>query len=563
MSARSPLVAAALAIVMLAGQIGPTTAPRQALGQSNVPLQTTQVARRSVEVFGYLPYWEINSTVNSYLRYGVLSTIALFGVAFRADGSFNTTDSSYRIVTGSTAATVIRHAHAAGVRVVMTFESFNADHNAQFLSDPKAQSTFIANAIALLRRIGADGLSIDIEGLSRTWFPQYGQFAGAVREAVMAYDPAAQVSVATNGALSGAQMAAAASTNGIDRIFLMGYGYRSAGSPTVGSIDPLVMASGGQSLTWSLDTYAANGVPAGHLILGLPLYGRRWPTTTSAVWSARQPAATYGGGVPVFAKDVAAEAKGMSVGYDAVEQSAVLTGWDATSSTWTQVYYDDPAALAPKAQLALRRGLAGVGLWALGYDRGLPGYWPVLASLHRGLELSHIAITPFRTHSLSVTVRIGWKSAGHPITGVRLSNNGTTWTGWRRPAANLAWTLTSGSDAMRTVYVQVRDSSGAVSTVRPVDVVLDRHGPAVTTLTLAWSSSTSRWVSRFRATDLSGVAGYQFRYRIGAGSWKYLSRTATGTTVRIGTSHSARITAEVRGRDVTGLWGPWKSVSVP
>jgi spore germination protein YaaH len=563
MSVRRLLVAPALAIVMLAGQVGPTTAPRQALAQSNVPLQATQVARRSVEVFGYLPYWEIDSTVDAYLRYRVLSTIALFGVAFRADGSLNTTDSSYRIVTGSTAATVIRHAHAAGVRVVMTFESFNADHNAQFLSDTKAQSTFIANAIALLRRTGVDGLSLDIEGLSRTWFPQYGQFAGAVREAVMAYDPAAQVSVATNGALSGAQMAAAASTNGIDRIFLMGYGYRSANSPTVGSIDPLVMEGGGQSLTWSLDTYAANGVPARHLILGLPLYGRRWPTTTSAALSARQPAATYGGGVPVFVKDVAAEAKGMAVGYDTIEQSAVLTGWDTTSSTWTQVYYDDPAALAPKAQLALRRGLAGVGLWALGYDRGLPGFWSVLASLHRGLELSHISITPFRTHSLSVTVRIGWKSAGHPVTGVRLSNNGTTWTGWRRPAPNLAWTLSSGSDAMRTVYVQVRDSSGAVSTVRPVDVVLDRHGPAMTTLTMAWSSSTSRWVARFRATDLSGVAGYQFRYRIGAGTWKDLSRSATGTTVRIGTPRSAHLTVEVRGRDVTGLWGPWKSVSVP
>ena len=120
--------------------------------------------------------------------------------------------------------------------------------------------------------------------------------------------------------------------------------------------------------------------------------------------------------------------------YDTFEQSVVLTGWDLADATWTQLYYDDAAALAPKAQLALRRGLAGVGLWALGFDRGQPGYWNVLASLHRGLELSRIGVTPFLSKSLKVTLTIGWKSAGHAVTGVRLSNDGTTWSGWRQPA---------------------------------------------------------------------------------------------------------------------------------
>jgi len=563
MTSRQPLIAAALALLLFAAPAVPGAAPRQALAQGNAPLTSGQVAHRPVEVFGYLPYWEIDSSVDAYLRYDVLSRIALFGVAFRTDGSLNTADQSYKILTGATAATIVQHAHAAGVRVVMTFESFNADHNGQFLSDEQAQGTFIANAIALLRQLGADGLSIDMEGLSGSYFPQYGTFVGAVRQAVHAYDPAAEVSVATNSATSGAQMAAAAASNGADRIFLMGYGYRSAGSSPVGSIDPLVMDGGGPSLTASLDAYAASGVPASRLILGLPLYGRQWPTVTSAVGSARQPAATYGGGGPVFVKDLATASDGTSVGYDAVEQSVVLTGWEADTATWTQIYYDDPAALAPKAQLALRRGLAGVGLWALGFDRGQSGYWPVLASLHRGLELSHIAVAPFRTRSLSVTLTIGWKSAGHAVTGVRLSNDGTIWSTWRRATAKVPWTLAAGGDSLRTVYVQVRDASGAMSTIRPVDVVLDRHGPAMTTLTLTWSSSASKWVSTFRAVDLSGVASYQFLYRIGAGGWRTLTRAPTGTTVRIGAAKATRITVQVRGRDVTGLWGPWKTVSTP
>ena len=369
--------------------------------------------------------------------------------------------------------------------------------------------------------------------------------------------------MATNSNTSGAKMAAAAAANGADRIFLMGYGYRSASSNPVGSIDPLVTASGNQNLTWSLDQYAAAGVPAQKLILGLPLYGRQSPTVTSGFGSARQPAAAYGGGGPVFVKDLTKSAAGLSVRYDAFEQSVVLTGWDLADATWTQLYYDDAAALAPKAQLALRRGLAGVGLWALGFDRGQSGYWAVLASLHRGLELSRIGVTPFLSKSLRVTLTVGWKSAGHAVTGVRLSNDGTAWSSWQRPTATIPWTLATGPDGLRTVYAQVRDASGAVSTIRPVDVALDRHGPVIATLTLAWSASAAKWVTRFNATDLSGATQYMYQYRIGSGYWHQLVRPVTGTTVRIGAPEGAKVTVRVRARDAVGLWGSWKTVTTP
>ena len=42
--------------------------------------------------------------------------------------------------------------------------------------------------------------------------------------------------------------------------------------------------------------------------------------------------------------------------------------------SWTAVYVDSPATLAPKMGLANANGFAGVGFWAIGYERGLPGY---------------------------------------------------------------------------------------------------------------------------------------------------------------------------------------------
>ena len=59
---------------------------------------------------------------------------------------------------------------------------------------------------------------------------------------------------------------------------------------------------------------------------------------------------------------------------------ARLTWFDRAQKTWFQTYYDDPVTLAPKEQLAVERGLAGIGIWALGDDAGQPGYWETIST---------------------------------------------------------------------------------------------------------------------------------------------------------------------------------------
>jgi len=47
-------------------------------------------------------------------------------------------------------------------------------------------------------------------------------------------------------------------------------------------------------------------------------------------------------------------------------------------------YYDSPATLRPKLALARDNGLAGAGFWALGYERGLPGYVELMRDFRDG-----------------------------------------------------------------------------------------------------------------------------------------------------------------------------------
>jgi chitinase len=182
-------------------------------------------------------------------------------------------------------------------------------------------------------------------------------------------------------------MAVAAAAAGADRIFLMGYDYRVAGS-SPGASAPLDRSDGGErSLRWSLDLYAALGVPADRLLLGLPLYGMIWPVAGPVVGA---PETGRGDAwIPRRNQEVIEDEDAAPV-RDEIEQVDVyFLGSDGSTTppapgasptpedlarTWEAVYVDSPETLAPKMALANERGLAGAGFWAIGYERGLAGY---------------------------------------------------------------------------------------------------------------------------------------------------------------------------------------------
>ena len=336
------------------------------------PLSPSQFAHRlSSEVYGYLPYWEINSTTDAYLRYDLLSDIAVFSVGLTADGLIDQTATGYARVTGPTTATVIQHAHASGVRVDLTLTSFGQAKNAAFFASDSAQATAIGVISALVLAKGFDGVAVDVELLANSDFAAYGAFVGRLRAALRAANPAARVSVATNGSISGGGMAAQALANGADRVFIMGYSYRTSGTSPAGSIDPIARTDGGKSLTTTLDLYAGMQIPANRILLGLPYYGRSWNTTSGDLHATT----TSSAGLFIPGTDLAAIPAGTSIQTDPVEGSRWFAIQDPITKSWTETYFDDPATLGARYVLAAGRGLAGIGIWALGYDEGRTDYW--------------------------------------------------------------------------------------------------------------------------------------------------------------------------------------------
>jgi spore germination protein len=371
------------------GVLGATTGSTPSGIRPLAPLH----ARLDRQVYGYLPWWQLDSTTAGSLRYDLLTTIALFGVGIEATGDLDTASPGYLAYLGPDARAVIDAAHAKGVRVVPTFhllDSGNLRDLRAFLGTPAAQQRFIRQAIALVAARSADGANLDLEPVPDALAGAFASFVSRFGRALRRSSPDATLVVALGAGASGPSIAKLVPL--VDQLFIMGYDYRTSASGNAGPVAPLggpaqvnVRADLARFLRWA---------PPGKLILGMPVYGYDWPVESTNPGAAVRSSAD-GVGAP-FAVTFAAIGRflarhpGLPVSYDPVAETAFFTYHDHDTGTYRQVWFDNARSLGRKVDLALSSRLAGVGLWTL--DGG-PGFSPVWDLLHHKLQAPSHAVT--------------------------------------------------------------------------------------------------------------------------------------------------------------------------
>lgn len=377
-----PIIALAVVLAVAAcGGAIPSTAPEgsPALG-ADPTAAPSPIPAPQHEVYGFVPYWEFDDGIADHLAATDLTTLALFSVTHRRSGELASDQNGYRAIAGDRGRRLIEQAHDRGVRVELVYTSFGERKNRRFYTEPEAQDRWIGELVEAVDSLGLDGVNVDVESLPVEHLEDYGAFVGRLRSALRERRPEAQVSVATQANGRGAAMAAVAAGAGADRIFVMGYDYRWEGS-SVGASAPLQKADGEPGgLVASLDAYVTLGVPPERTLLGLPLYGVTWPVEGPAIHSPR----TADGNEWVPRKNLRVfERPDFAPTYDAVE-SVEFYAVQGEDGGWDAVYYDSPRSLTPKLRLADERGLAGAGFWAIGYERGLPGYTDLIRTFRGG-----------------------------------------------------------------------------------------------------------------------------------------------------------------------------------
>lgn len=316
----------------------------------------TEAPPPDVVVYGYYASW---AGTLEQLAWERLTHVAVFNVDLNADGSVSNVDLWNRL---GPEAVALAAPH--GVRVHLTLTCFDDDVMDAVLGDDSVWPTTVETLGSLVDAHGADGVSVDCEGMEPHLRDPLTAFVAALQDRVD------EVSIALPAVDWDRSYDYAALSVHADQLFIMGYGYHWSG----GNPGPVAPLHGGEpwarwALSWTVEDYLDQGADPARIVLGLPLYGRTWPTTDTTVPGT----ATAAGSSVVMTEGIALAAT-HGRRWDA-HTSTPYTFPSATSQTW----YDDTQSVREKIHYAVEQDLAGVGFWALNYEGGDPAFWAMVA----------------------------------------------------------------------------------------------------------------------------------------------------------------------------------------
>lgn len=425
------------------------------------------------EVLGFLPYWMLDAAALQSMQYQLVTTIAYFGVAARADGTLATSSGGTATPgwsgwNSSAMTNVINAAHARGVRVVLTITMMAWDGGAgqaALLGSATARALLVNGIVAAVGSRAADGVNLDFEPVAVPQRDQYTSFVRQLKAGLVAGGVGSYLTVDTTGGAAtwatGYDLAGLTASGAADAIFVMGYDYSWSGSARAGGVAPMdspyIL-----DVVESVDDYLAV-VPAAKIIWGVPYYGRTWQTTGGEV-NATTRAGSSGASKAYYytaARDLAAVHGRRWDGVGRVPWFAYQDG----AGLWTQGYYDDATSLAHKYDMVNAKGLGGVGMWTLLMDRGDNALWNLIAN-------------KFVNDTTA------------PMGGVQLlpAVSGES-------AIQVTWAATDVGSGVQSYSVQARDRSGGEW--------------------LAWMTGTSATTGRY-----VGVPGHSYEFRVAARDFK-------------------------------------------
>ena len=315
-------------------------------------------------VYGWHPYWSGSAYVN--YDWNLLSHFSFF--SYEVDAATGNANSTH----GFTTSAAVNAALASGNTKVTLCVTLFSSH-ATFLGNATARQTLITNLINLIQSKNAHGVNIDFEGLPVSQKTAFANFMVDLSNQFHTAIPGSDVStvlyaVDWNNVFDFSIMASA-----VDKFIVMGYDYYWTGSTTAGPNDPLYHFSTtyNYNLSKSITYYINAGCPRNKLIMGLPYYGREWPTSSTSV-----PSGATASGVARFYNDVKDNLNGYySAGNHQQEVDSYSDVFVFNNGGTRQCFITLEDNFYKRLDHINNTGIGGMGIWALGYDDGYNQFW--------------------------------------------------------------------------------------------------------------------------------------------------------------------------------------------
>jgi len=162
----------------------------------------------------------------------------------------------------------------------------------------------------------------------------------------------------------------------------MAYDFHRPTSETAGPVSP--MNSAGTNSDYDLNLMIKDflsQIAPNKLILGVPYYGYNWVVENGDKYAKRIEGTDLMGYSESeiydnIMKDI--DELNLNVMWDEAAQVPYYTYVSPDTGSTRQVYFENEQSLIKKYELVKKQNLAGIGIWALGYDGDKPELWNLI-----------------------------------------------------------------------------------------------------------------------------------------------------------------------------------------
>ncbi len=327
-------------------------------------LSTPRVNR---EVMGFYTYWY---TGTSNLRWDLLTILAYFSCDANSSGDITNFH-------GWPDSAPIEEAHSHGVKVLLTVTIFDSDTIRTLIQSSSNRSNLIDNLYNAVSSAGGDGVCVDFEYPYSSDRSYFNTFIEELSNYFHSNMPGSIISIATPAVNWNDRYDYNTLTDYADYLFIMGYDYYWAGGDP-GPVAPLDYTNGSPWYSWAsvkktvedylYGDYGVGDAKSGKIILGVPYYGYKWPTTNCSI-----PGDSTASASSIIYKNAIVEANSYGENWD--NYSSTPYYLINCSSSPKQCWFDNSDSLGLKWDLVNGYNLGGTGMWALNYDSGRSELW--------------------------------------------------------------------------------------------------------------------------------------------------------------------------------------------
>ncbi len=349
-------------------------------GPSAGPYKRINSNKLNYEVLGWYPSWD--KDLHKNLNYSLLKTIAYF--SYELDPHTGNPKTIHDWETTP----VIDSAKVHGNNVLLTVTNFGNSNNRKFLKNNSAVLTLIDQIKQLLKKQNAQGVCIDFEGVLKSQKNDFSSFITLLNQELKKVNKDYLIYLTVPAVDWEKYLDFEVLIPIVDQFAIMGYDYYGISSKAAGPVAPLNSGKiwDPYNLTTSVDFYLANKVPPSQLILALPFYGYIWNTKSGERGSKVEK--NIGPRTFDYIKTEMTNANA-TARYDSISQSVWYSYIidDNGKNQFRQCWVDSEYSMSAKLDLIKNKGINGMGIWALGYDKGYPDFW-------RAIEVSFCRVTP-------------------------------------------------------------------------------------------------------------------------------------------------------------------------